>query len=334
MAIATALNRSLGLRLVVVIVIGNIIGSGIYKKVAPMAAELHAPGWVLLCWILGGIITLFGALSNAEVEGMLADTGGEYAYYKTIYNPFFAFIFGWSLFTVIQTAAISSLAYVFAQSLHSIVPIPQLFPAAGQIHIGHVFYPFADLNIKVAAIALIIFLTWINIKGIKTGANFATLILLLVFAGIILIIVAGLASGSGNISGVVQMKATDGTSVSLGNVFTAMLSAFWAYQGWAGIGYVGGEIKNAKRNIPIGITIGVLSVILLYLLINITYLSLLPVSVLEQIHKSGSKIAAVEAVRSFWGSNGALFISFLIMLTTLGCANAVLASSRPYFAMA
>jgi APA family basic amino acid/polyamine antiporter len=156
----------------------------------------------------------------------------------------------------------------------------------------------------------------------------------LVFAGIILIIVAGLASGSGNISGVVQMKATDGTSVSLGNVFTAMLSAFWAYQGWAGIGYVGGEIKNAKRNIPIGITIGVLSVILLYLLINITYLSLLPVSVLEQIHKSGSKIAAVEAVRSFWGSNGALFISFLIMLTTLGCANAVLASSRPYFAMA
>src|SRR5919107_497353 len=117
------LNRSLGIGLVIVVVIGNIIGSGVYKKVAPMAAELHSPGWVLICWILGGIITLFGALSNAEVAGLLADTGGEYAYYKRIYNRFFAFIYGWSLFSVIQTAGISSLAYVFAQSLHSIISI-------------------------------------------------------------------------------------------------------------------------------------------------------------------------------------------------------------------
>src|SRR5919112_3653975 len=122
------LSRSLGLRLVVVVVIGNIIGSGVYKKVAPMAAELHSSGWVLLCWLLGGIITLFGALSNAEVAGLLADTGGEYAYYKKIYNRFFAFFFGWSLFTGIQTAAISSLAYVFAQSLHSITPLPAFLP--------------------------------------------------------------------------------------------------------------------------------------------------------------------------------------------------------------
>src|SRR5438128_9563903 len=102
------LNRSLGLRLVVVVVIGNIIGSGVYKKVAPMAAELHSSGWVLICWILGGIISLFGALSNAEVAGLLANTGGEYSYYKKIYNRFFAYIFGWSIFVVIETAAISS----------------------------------------------------------------------------------------------------------------------------------------------------------------------------------------------------------------------------------
>src|SRR5215217_9278139 len=95
------LNRSLGLAMVVVVVIGNIVGSGVYKKVAPMAAELHSPGWVLVCWVLGGIITLFGALCNAEVAGLLADTGGEYVYYKKIYNRFFAFLFGWSLFTVI-----------------------------------------------------------------------------------------------------------------------------------------------------------------------------------------------------------------------------------------
>jgi len=124
MAQPQQLNRSLPLTMVVVVVIGNIVGSGIYKKVAPMAAELHAPGWVLLCWVLGGIITLFGALCNAEVAGLLADTGGEYVYYKTIYNRFFAFMFGWSLFVVIETAAISSLAYVFAESLNSILHLP------------------------------------------------------------------------------------------------------------------------------------------------------------------------------------------------------------------
>src|SRR5215218_2950937 len=156
---APQLNRSLGIRMVIVVVIGNIIGSGVYKKVAPMAAELHSSGWVLICWMLGGIITLFGALSNAEVAGLLADTGGEYAYYKKIYNRFFAFIYGWSLFTIIQTAAISSLAYVFAQSLNGIFPLPSLFPSLASIHIGHVFYPFSDLHIKFTAIALIVFLT-------------------------------------------------------------------------------------------------------------------------------------------------------------------------------
>src|SRR3954452_21114254 len=92
------LNRSLGLRLVVVVVIGNIIGSGVYKKVAPMTAELHSSGWVLICWVLAGIISLLAALCNAEVAGLLADTGGEYSYYQKIYNRSFAYIFGWSIF--------------------------------------------------------------------------------------------------------------------------------------------------------------------------------------------------------------------------------------------
>src|ERR1700730_14475924 len=119
------LNRSLGIRLVIVVVIGNIIGSGVYKKIAPMAAELHSPGWVLICWVLGGILTLFGALSNAEIAGLLADTGGEYVYYKKIYNQFFAFLFGWSLFAVIQTPAISVLSCISTQSLKSIVHLPR-----------------------------------------------------------------------------------------------------------------------------------------------------------------------------------------------------------------
>src|SRR5215204_6852329 len=115
MSATNKVDRALGLRYVVVVVIANIIGSGVYKKVAPMAAELHSPGWVLVAWVLGGMISLFGALCNAEVAGLLADTGGEYSYYQKIYNKKTAYIFGWSMFAVIQTAAISSLAYIFSQ---------------------------------------------------------------------------------------------------------------------------------------------------------------------------------------------------------------------------
>src|SRR5512143_3364793 len=156
------LNRSLGLPMVVVMVIGNIIGSGVYKKVTPMAAELHSSGWVLVGWILGGIVSLFGALCNAEVAGLLAGTGGEYVYYKKIYNRFFAFLFGWSLFSVIQTAAIFSLAYVFAQSLNSMVALPPVLENLSGFHLAGVFFPFQDFNVKLTAILLIVILTSIN----------------------------------------------------------------------------------------------------------------------------------------------------------------------------
>lgn len=328
------LNRSLGLRLVIVLVIGNIIGSGVYKKVAVMTHELHSSGWVLLCWVLAGIISLFGALCNAEVAGLLADTGGEYVYYQKIYNKFFAFLFGWSLFTVIQTAAISALAYVFAESLNSIVHLPEVLPSLSSISIAGLFTPFEHLNVKLAAIILIIILTYINSRGIKTGAGVSMAILILVFGSILTIITFGLTSSVSNISNI-QMQTTNNTPVTISAVFTAMLAAFWGYQGWASVGYVGGEIKDAKQNLPKGIVIGILTIIALYLLVNTTYLSLLSIPQLEEIFTAGNKIAAIEAVKSFWGNGGALFISLLILITTLGCCNAtILSSSRPYYAMA
>jgi basic amino acid/polyamine antiporter, APA family len=335
MSTTNKLNRALGLRYVVVVVIANIIGSGVYKKVAPMATELHSPGWVLVAWVLGGLITLFGALCNAEVAGLLADTGGEYAYYKKIYNKFFAFLFGWSLFTVIQTAAISSIAYVFAQSLNSIVGLPQLFPSLATVSLGGIFYPFADFSVKLTAILLILALTWFNTRGVKTGAGFSNVILALVFIGIFTIIAFGITSPQASVSRAFDMSTTTNTPVTISAVFTAMLAAFWAYQGWASIGYIGGEIKDARHTLPRGILIGVFIVIAIYLLVNATYLSLLPLPAVEAIHHAGNQIAAVEAVRSFWGNNGALFISILILITTLGCTHAtILASARPYYAMA
>lgn len=310
---SSQLNRSLGFGMVVVIVVANIIGSGVYKKVAPMAAELHSSGWILACWVLGGIVTLFGALSNAEVAGLLADTGGDYVYYKKIYNKFFAFIYGWSLFTVIQTASIASLAYVFAQSLSGLLTI----------------------DTRLVAITLIIVLTAFNIIGIKSGALLSRAILIMVIAAILIIVIFGLSSSHAHIAQAFDFKTDNGSGVHFSSIFTAMLSAFWAYQGWATVGFVGGEIKDPRRNIPIGLAVGVFVVITVYLLVNTTYLSLLSIPELNKVVGSQNTIAAIEAVKVFWGNGGGIFLVILISLTTLGCTHATIyGSCRTYYAMA
>jgi basic amino acid/polyamine antiporter, APA family len=329
------LVRTLGMGYVVIFVVANIIGSGVYKKIAPMAAELHSSVWILLAWIVAGIITLFGALSNAEVAGLLADTGGEFVYLKKIYNRFFAFMYGWSLFTVIQTATISSLAYVFAQSLNSIIHIPAIFSSLQNFTIGAVFFPFQDFGVKLIAILLILILTGLNISGLKSGAGVSKVIMLLVFTGLLIIIIFGLTSVTNRPSNIMDFKELTTRTVTLSAFYTAMLGAFWAYQGWVSVGFIGGEVKDPTRNIPKGIVTGVFIVILIYLLVNVTYLTLLSIPRLVQINEPGNQIAAVEAVRSFWGTGGVMFISLLILVTTLGCTNAsILTGARPYYAMA
>ena len=330
-----SLVRTFGVGYVIIFVVANIIGSGVYKKIAPMAAELHSAEWILAAWVVGGIITLFGALSNAEVAGLLADTGGDFVYFKKIYNRFFAFLYGWSLFAVIQTATIASLAYVFTQSLNSIIPIPHVFQSLEGFTIGGVFSPFHDFGIKLTAILLIMLLTLLNIKSLRSGAGTSKIILLLVATGLLTIVVFGLASHTERpVAEAIAGGLTSGT-VTLSAFFTAMLASFWAYQGWASVGFIGGEVKDANKNLPRGIVIGVFIVIGVYLLVNVTYLKLLSVPQLEQIHAAGNQIAAVEAVRVFWGKAGVLFISTLILITTLGCTNAsILTGARPTYAMA
>lgn len=329
------LIRSLGLGYVIIFVIANIIGSGVYKKIAPMADELHSTIWIIIAWVVGGIITLFGALSNAEVAGLLADTGGEFVYHKKIYNRFFAFLYGWSLFTVIQTATISSLAYIFAQSLNSIIPLPHLFPSLDQWSIGSVFYPFHDSGVKLFAILLILALTFLNSSGLKSGAWVSRTIMWLVFIGLAIIVLFGMMHRNIALSAIFNFTELKTKPVTFSAFFTAMLASFWAYQGWVSVGFIGGEIKDANRNIPRGIVMGVLIVIGIYLLVNITYLSVLSIPQLEQVHAAGDQIAAIEVVRSFWGTNGVYFISVLILITTLGCTNAsILTGARPYYAMA
>jgi APA family basic amino acid/polyamine antiporter len=329
------LVRTLGMGYVIIFVVANIIGSGVYKKIAPMASELHSSIWILIAWIVGGIITLFGALSNAEVAGLLADTGGEFVYLKKIYNRFFSFMYGWSLFTVIQTATISSLAYVFAQSLNSIITIPVIFSSLQHFTLGGVFYPFQDFGIKMTAILLILILTGLNISGLKSGAGVSKALTVLVFIGLLTVVIFGLRSVTVKPANFMDFKELTNGTITLSSFYTAMLAAFWAYQGWVSVGFIGGEVKDPTRNIPKGIVTGVFIVIFIYLLVNVTYLTLLSIPQLIHIHESGNQIAAVEAVRTFWGKGGVMFISLLILVTTLGCTNAsILTGARPYYAMA
>ncbi len=330
-----SLSRSLGLGYAVIFVIANIVGSGVFKKIAPMAVDLQSSLWILLVWVAGGLVTLFGALSNAELAGMLADTGGEYVYLKKIYKQFFAFIYGWSLFFVIQTAAISSVAYVLVQSLNSMIPIPELLSGVKDFSIGGIFYPFQDFGIKLTTILVIMLFTVLNMSGLRSGARAGKVLFFMVGAGLLVIIVAGLTASVPRPENFMNLNDLGSGKVTLSAFYTAMLASFWAYQGWVSVGFIGGEIKDAHRNIPKGITLGVGGVIIIYALVNLAYMRIMSIPELVQVHEAGNQIAGVEAVRKIWGSIGVMFISVLIIISTLGCLNAsILTGSRPYYAMA
>ncbi len=331
------LQRSLGLLSCVVLVISAIIGSGVFKKVAPMSESLQMPSYVLLAWVLAGTISLFGALSNAEIAGMFADSGGEYAYFKKIYNPFFAFLYGWGCFTAIRSASIASIAYVFAESLNHLIKLPSI-GNADFTWIG--LHVLDNLTVKFIAAALIISLTFINFKGLKLGENVSRTLTFTLLACLIFLIVTGLFSAHGSWANVTASSSSfipqsffSGGFLAL--LFTAMLGAFWAYEGWNNIGYIGGEIKNPQRNIPLSLLIGTLVVIGIYLSINLVYHYISPIDDIIARKVTGSGIAAVDIVGIYLGKAGGLFVSCLILVTTLNATNAtILMASRIYYAMA
>jgi len=334
------LQRSLTLFSVIVLVISSIIGSGVYKKVAPMSAELLSPTLVLVAWLLAGVISLCGALSNAEIAGMLADSGGEYVYFKKIYGRLFAFLYGWGCFAVIKSAAVASIAYVFAQSFNSLIHLPTLSPELAQWSLWGVFQPLDNFGVKLLTISLIISLTYLNIKGLRFGNSFSKAMTALVLLGIGIIILLGLGLGQSGAANL-QTTATGYVPRSWGDFdliqpfFVAMLGAFWAYEGWNSIGYLGGEIKNVQRNLPLSLMIGTLVVVGVYLLINFTYLYVLPIDKMVAVYQSKNQIAAVAVMQYLLGNGGALFISLLILVTTLGSTNStILPPPRLYYAMA
>jgi APA family basic amino acid/polyamine antiporter len=333
------LVRSVTLAGATILVVSSVIGSGVYKKVAPMSAELLSPDLVLIAWLLAGIISLCGALSNAEIAGMMADSGGEYVYFRRIYGKFMAFLWGWSTFAVIKTAAVAGIAYVFSQSFNAIFPLPHLPESVESLEFL-VFKPFENAGVKGLTITLILLLTFLNTRGLKGAAALSHWVTRLVIVGLAGIVVSGLLWGGGSVSNF-NTPATGYVERSWGDfglikaMFTALLAAFWAYEGWNTVGFIGGEIKNPNRNLPLALFSGMMIIMGAYLLVNFTYLYVLPMDQIIAVHEAKNDIAAVAVVRHFAGEYGATIISIIILITTLGCTNAtILMPPRVYYAMA
>ena len=310
------------------------IGSGVFKKVAPMTADLGSPWLVLAALLTAGLISLLGALTNAEVAGLIAEPGGQYAYFKKMYGKPFSFIYGWSMMSVVQTATAASVAYVFGESLNALLApyggLPRLGPEWESLTYGggpFIFTPFANLGVKSVTIGLLLMLTAINYVGVKWGGLVLQILASSVIVCIVLIILLCLSLGGGSVehlnhAAAIPVEKQTGLGF-VGAFFSAMMAAFWAYEGWNTVGFLGGEIKNPYKNIPRALTYGTLFVIALYMLVNFAYVFVLPAERFVEIHNAENQIAAVEVVRSFMGAGGALFILVLIMMSTFNSTNTI-----------
>lgn len=328
------LKPKIGVSTATFLVVSVIIGSGVFKKLAPMSQELGSPLLVILCWVVAGLISLAGALSTAEMVSMFPNSGGEYFYFQKVYGRFFSFMYGWASFTVIKTSSIAALAYIFAQSLTSLFPLPIVGDSTSFLGIAI----SQGLFIKLLASLLIIALTLLNYRGAQFATKLSTVLTYLMLTSIVAFIAIGFSSSQGSITNFTTPSqlpnAPDLHGFSLLKaLFVASLGAFWGYEGWNNVAYVGEEVKNPKRNLPLALGIGTLIVMTAYVLLNIVFVYILPIDYFIQL--TPNKIAAVEVAGKLSGPIGMVLVASLIVVTTLNATNStILTSARMMYAMA
>ncbi|MFN8322482.1 MAG: amino acid permease [Chitinophagales bacterium] len=348
-------KKSLNLLDATLIVSGSMIGSGIFIVSADISRQTGGAGWLLLSWVISGIITLFAALSYGELAGMFPHAGGQYVYLKNAYNPLIGFLYGWTIFLVVQCGTIAAVAVAFAKYTGV------LFPVLSENNI------IVDTgNFKISAAQLfgifsIFILTLINSRGINYGKIvlrlFTSAKLLALFGIIILGIFVYGNSETWNqnwthaFSLTQWVKNTDGNWIQSNLSAIALMSAIgvglvgslFSSDAWNNVTFISGDIENPKRNIPLSLAIGTFVVVSLYLLANIAYLYLLPLSGIPEgasVIERGIQFAQNErvgtaAAQMMFGGAAATVMAVLIMISTFGCNNGIiLASVRVYQAMA
>ena len=340
----TSFRRSLTLLDGALLVIGSMIGSGIFIVSADIARTVGSSGWLIVVWLLSGFITLTAALSYGELSGMFPQAGGQYVYLKEAYGKLYGFLYGWSFFAVIQTGTIAAVGVAFGKFAG------YLDPSLGDEHM--LIGTAEGYHVSAAqmiGIGTIIFLTYINTLGVKSGKwiqFFFTFAKIAAMAGLIIfgfLFFKDHAIWSGNWTGAwnaMEVTKTAGaiTHKSLSGgllvvaICTAMVGAIFSSDAWNSVTFIAGEIKRPERNIGLSLFIGTLVVTLLYVSMNFMYLNVMSVS--EIANAPSDRVATAAALKIF-GENGAKIIALLIMVSTFGCNNGlILSGARVYFTMA
>jgi APA family basic amino acid/polyamine antiporter len=340
--------RGLGLYDATMVVVGSMIGSGIFIVSASMGRVLGSPGWLLAAWVLTGILTVIGALSYGELASMMPRAGGQYVYLREAFSPLWGFLYGWTLFMVIQTGTIAAVGVSFARFLGVLWPrisesnyiIPPIFVSSG--------YAISLSTAQVVGVALIALLTWTNTRGLRYSKLVQNVFTTTKMGALFGLIVVGLLLGWGtnaahaNFGGdfwtprnfdLVSSGVTAATAFGLfAALCVSQTGSLFSADAWNNITFTAGEVKNPSRNIPLSLALGTSAVIGLYLLANIAYLVTLPFSAIQHAPADRVGTAAVEVVFS---GKGPAIMAALIMISTFGCMNGlILAGARACYAMA
>ena len=321
------LRRDLGLVAAAAIVVGTVIGSGIFLVPSEMVRGVGTPGMVFVVWVVGGLLSLFGALTYAELAAAMPEAGGEYVYLREAYGPFFGFIYGWTQTLVAKSASIATIAtgfYLYSANFWpalagviATIPLP-IGPGGGQLEIRYG---------QLVAMALILGLGILNYFGVKVGGNVQVAVTVVKVGSIVGIIIAGLAAERGSAANLATMVgATGGTS----GFFAALLASLWAYDGWNNVSMVSSEIKQPQRNLPLALVAGTAFVAVLYITTNLAYFYVLPAA-----DVAASERVAGDAMRVAIGPVGADLVSIAAMISMFAALNgSILAGSRVPYALA
>ena len=330
------------------IVAGSMIGSGIFIVSADMARQVGSPGWLLVAWLVTGFLTMVGALSYGELAAMMPKAGGQYVYLREAFSPLWGFLYGWTLFLVIQTGTIAAVAVGFARFLGVLWPaVSESNYLLKPINLGS-SYAVSLSTAQLVGVALIALLTWMNTRGLKLGKIVQNVFTFAKTGGVIALILMGVFVGWN--SAAVRANFGDlwtvrGTLQDVGHGLTAattfglfvglcvsQTNSLFSADAWNNITFTAGEVKDPKRNIPLSLAMGTGLVITLYLLANVAYLVSLPLETIQQVPSDRVAAATAEVV---FPEIGATLMAMVMLVSTFGCNNGlILAGARAYYAMA
>ena len=309
------LPRTLGLWSSVALVIGITIGSGIFRSPAGIAQKVPSPVLVLGLWVVGGLVTLCGALSLAELAAALPETGGFYAYIREGWGRQWAFCFGWSELVLIRASALGGIAVVFGEYL------------LRSLGVDPVEHYIAARALSAGAIA---FAACANIIGANVGAAIVGVSTLAKFLALVLLVGASFALGGGRGASLTHLTASASGPIALGAMGLALVSVLWAYDGWGDLSFAAGEVKDPQRNLPRAIILGTLALIAIYVMTNVAYLYVIPIDAVAR-----SPLVAADTMMALFGRTGVVLVSIFVMISSFSSLNgSMLASPRVFFAMA